>query len=914
MNATKKHNLRLLQIWAAAGMSFAAASVFAQESEPSGADADDDTIEEVIVLGRYRAAATDIVSERLESDTPVDLIDSEFISRVGDTNVASSLRRMPGVTLAQNQFVYVRGLGERYSSTQLNGAVIPSPDLTRNVLPLDIFPAAIIDALSVQKGYSPELPAAFGGGNINIRTKPIPEDGQFSFTLNTGYNSESDQDGWTYPGGGDDDLGKDDGTRAIPQEIVQGLDTFRGSFAPNNIQNLARQSGNPITLAEAQTINRGLATSLNRDLDLQSKSLPLDFKGEITGGYKWFLNDDWDLGFNAIARYTNRWRNRERTFARVNEAEQTFANSLRTINQVTMTGAVGAGLGFLDDHNVSFLGMYLRNTEDEATRTESCVLGQFNDCETTSDRERKQEIRYEQRELTVLQFNGEHTLGADTIDRFGLGFLEGIEGSKITWFYTDSEAETDLPNETIVRFVERLDPSTGAVTQSEVRAVNNAAEFRFGNLVDDVETWGGDFTVPFTGGNWDLELAAGGQQIRKGRSYQQTVLGLGPTVNNQTFINEISTGSVNEVFSDENLQNPAYGFELFSGIGQFGTESYAAGQTTDAGFGKFDVLFNETWRLSGGARWENFKQASVPIDYLEYFGPRIPLTVEEIEASVINDEEWFPSLAATYIRPDFWAPEFQFRIAASQTAARPDLREISTSTYIDPITEARVIGNPNLVSAKLTNFDLRGEWFWDVDNFTVSLFYKDIEDPIETVQGGATEDNIVFTFVNAESAEVYGIEIEGMKGLGFMGSWAEAFFLAGNATFSDSEVIIPSGAGGNLTNRTRPLTQQSPWVLNLQLGYDSFNGKHGATLVYNSFGERIFFAGIDGFDDAYEQPFHSLDFVYSFYPTDRWTFKLRLRNILDDTTEIVQNNNVQDVTIIEQTVGTSAFFDVKLSF
>jgi len=914
MNVKKTQLARLVAALAGVSSLTMTGTVFGQEA---GAE-DDEQIEEVVVVGRFKAAATDIVSERLESDVAVDFLDAASISRVGDSNVASALRRVPGVTLVQDQFVYVRGLGERYSSTQLNGAVIPSPDLTRNVLPLNIFPAEIIDALSVSKGYSPELPAAFGGGNINIRTKAIPEDAQFSITLNTGWNSEHSNRSFDYAGGGDDNLGEDDGTRALPQAITDGIEQFRGNFSPNNIQALARQSGNPISIGEAELTNRTLATSLNRNLDLSPKDLPADVEAGITGGYKWYLNDDWDLGFLAIADYSNKWRNRQRFFRRVTEPEQTFAEANRTINQVTLTGGLNVGLNFLDDHEINVLGMFLRNTEDEATVAEACTLGQFNDCGTTNNRERLQDVRFEQRDLEVLQVSGEHALNDDTFDALPfLGFLSGLRGTTASWFYTDSTAETDLPNEARVRFVEDLDPATGAVVASRVRSVNNAAEFRFGDLIDDVENYGGQVSVPFTGSNWDLELSGGGMYTRKGRSYQQTILGLGPTVNNPDFDNDIATGSVADVFSDENLVNPLYGYQTFVGIGQFGTESYAAGQITDAGFGKFDLLLNETWRFSGGARWENFKQVSVPIDYLEFEDSRIPLTPEEIEQSVIATDEWYPALSATYIRPDFWAPEFQFRFSWSETATRPDLREISSSVYIDPLTEARVIGNPNLKPAALTNFDLRAEWFWDADNFTVSAFYKDIEDPIETIQGGATEDNIVFNFINAESAELYGIEIEGLKGLGFLSNngWSDAFYVAGNVTFSDSEVVIPATAGGNITNRTRELTQQSPWVANVQLGYDSFDGRHGATLVYNAFGERIFFAGINGVDDAFEQPFHSLDFVYTFFPTDQWTIKLRFQNMLDQTTRIDQKDaQGNEVRVIEQTVGTSFLLDVKWGF
>ena len=757
------------------------------------------------------------------------------------------------------------------------------------------------------------LPAAFGGGNIDIRTKAIPEDAVFSAKLNTGWNTESSDDGFTYSGGSDDKWGTDDGTREIPQAIVDGIQAYRGNFSPINIQNMARQAGDPITIDEAEMLNRELATSLNRNLDLERKDMPADFEAEMTGGYRWFFGEDWELGFLAIGSYSNKWRNRERTLQEVTNPENSYTESLRTINQVSLTAGLNVGLRFTEDHEVNWLNMFLRNTEDEASVSVSCKQGQFNDCAETNTQELLQDTRFEERELDITQFNGVHKLGDATLDRLPewLGWMERVRDSEISWFYTDSQATTDLPSETRTKFVETLDDAGNVVT-SEVRNINNSLELRYSDLTDEVETWGGAMMVPFSGSSWDLELSAGGSYHRKGRSFQQTQLGLGTF--DPSFL-DIADGDIVDVYSDENVLDPLYGYELFVGIGQFGTESYGAGQITDAGFGKFDLLINDTWRFSGGARWEDFKQVSVPIDYLNFNGQRIPLTTDEIEDSTIQTDDWYPALSATWIRPQFWSDEFQLRFAWSETAARPDLREISTSTYIDPLTEARVRGNPNLIPSDLKNYDLRAEWFWDSgDNFTASLFYKDIKAPIETIQGGATEDNIIFTFINAETAEVYGLEIEGMKSLGFLsnGGWSDAFFIAGNATISDSEVQIPDNVGGDITNRTRRLTQHSEWVANVQLGFDSFDGKWGSTLVYNAFGPRIFFAGINGQDDAYEQTFHSLDFVLSWFPTENLSLKFRAQNILDQKTRIDQENSEgEEVRILEQTVGTTLLFDIK---
>jgi outer membrane receptor protein involved in Fe transport len=227
------------------------------------------------------------------------------------------------------------------------------------------------------------------------------------------------------------------------------------------------------------------------------------------------------------------------------------------------------------------------------------------------------------------------------------------------------------------------------------------------------------------------------------------------------------------------------------------------------------------------------------------------------------------------------------------------------------LTEARVRGSAGLTTSPISNFDVRAEWFFDSgDNFTVSLFYKDIQDPIETAEGAGSDNDVFVTFVNAESAEITGVEVEWLLNLGRfgdrLGSWVEPFFFSGNVTLSDSELVV-GDVGLDLTNPVRPVGGHSEYVANLQLGFDSANGAHSWSLAYNTFGERLFFAGRNGAQDTYEQPFDSLDFIYTFYPTERLSLKFRLQNILDEQLELVQAG----VPILEQEVGATAKFELK---
>ena len=878
-------------------------------------NADDaEQIEEVVVIGKQLSSAKDLVQERMDKPVVIDYIGAEQIARVGDTTVAAALRRVPGLTLAQEKFVYVRGLGERYSSSLVNLAEVPSPDLTRNVLPLDLFPSSIVEALGVQKAYSPDMPAAFGGGNIDIQTRGVPDAPVLTFEVGSGWNSDSDDDGVEYEGGNDDRWGTDDGTRELPGELRNALAKFRGDLSPASIFNGLRRDGGTPTFAEAEAVNRQIATSLYRDIDFNTKELEPDVNAEVALGNRWYFGeaDQLEVGGIAVGGYEREWRNRERTARSVNDPDLNFQNASRTIDQVTVTGVANFAARWTDDHAIETSTIYLRNTEDEAVLTTGFGL---NFTANDGRQFRNYAIRYEERELLVNQVSGTHTLGDATerlLDSLGLGFLptEALAGLRFHWFVSDSEANTDIPNEVLITAEDTVDPVTHELISTRVRNSSSAADYRFTELDDDVRSSGWSLALPLVVGDFDVEVSGGQDYTRKGRQYLQNQFFLGST----RATPEDLAGTAGPVFADENILDPDNGFLI--NTGGIGTESYLAGQITDAAFGKLDVTWRDTWRVSGGVRWEQFQQVSVPIDILEYdvsIG-QVPLTNDELADATFLEDAYYPALAVTWMVPDFWAEQFQLRFGWGRTVARPDLREISQAIYIDPLTEARVRGNPDISTSDLINYDVRAEWFFaNGDNFTVSLFYKEIDDPIETIQQDASDNDLAFTFLNGESGEIYGVEVEWLKSLGFagrwLGDWMDTLFVGGNVTLSDSEIEIGDIAV-DLTNNERPMTQHSDWMLNLQLGFDSPNGAHSASLVYNAFGERIFYGGKEGAPDALEQPFHSLDVVYTWFVTENLSLKLKMQNLLGEETEIEAGG----VTIFEQTVGSTASVDFKWQF
>ncbi len=867
-----------------------------QEAPDSGLAIEAPVIEEMLVTGRQQSAAQSVVTERLEEAFAADLMSSDQISRTGDSNVAVALTRVTGVTLLDGKYVYVRSLGERYSSTTLNGAAVPSPELTRNVLPLDLIPSSIVESLKVQKAYSPELAANFGGGAVDIRTKGVPDEFVFSIAMGSGTNSESD-DGLTHASHGE--------KHNMPSQMREALNTYQGNLSEQRIGDFYKRANPTVTNAErdafaAQT-NRDLLLSLNRDVEIYKKSLPVDFSGSLALGNSWDLNDDISLGAVVNFGQDTKWRNKDQERRDIGSPEDRYSKTERTSEETRQVISTNLGLDYQDLHKLQASVYHIENIHDEAR-----IKTGFNGSNYTLAEGSEYvfyDTRMENRELEVGQLTGEHKL--DQLNNDWLDILV------FDWFYSDSTVKTDVPNHTTVAGDNTVNPTSGAFISTQLSPRAAMASFEFLNLEDSVISNGWNAKVPLIFDRLELTLSGGFNYNEKSREYY------GYTANIDAGGNQsnVLSGNVNDVLNSNRITDLNNNFDLSVG-GGFGTESYVAGQIIEGAYGMFDANWDETWRITGGARKETFKQGLLPVDLLDYTGNSLAKIIDDITNNPdqrygFAQEDWYPSLAITYMNEGFMNTEaFQVRLSASETVVRPDLREMSDVVYIDTELGMKVKGNSRLEFSELTHYDLRAEWFFDSgNNFTATLFYKDIANPIESTRLPGSDDDVILTFENSLSGEIYGLEMEVLRDLG------AGFFASSNLTLSESEIVSPEGQG--YTNSTRPMTGQSEYVLNAQLGFDSEDGQHSASLVYNLFGERLFFAArnIGTHQDAYEQPFNSLDLTYSWYATDNVTTKIKLGNILNEERVFEQvNSNGESVDILKQQVGTSFSLDVKYTY
>ncbi|GAB1261647.1 TonB-dependent receptor plug domain-containing protein [Aurantivibrio plasticivorans] len=852
-------------------------------------------IDELVVTARLQDAASQIALERFEQPFAAEILGVDQIVRVGDSNVASALRRVTGLTLVDGKFVYVRGLGERYSSATLNGAWVPSPELSRNVIPLDVFPTSILSSVKVHKAYSPDLPALFGGGAVDIRTRGVPDGPVFKVSIGTGWDSNSGDDGIEVYGGDSD---------AVPSSLKTAINTYQGDPSFNRILSFINTDGGVSSTAqraEADHINRQIAIdSTNRNQDFENSSLSPDFDGSIGLGNSWLIGDDWEIGVLANYESKTKVRNEDRIERNYQSPDLIYTNIRQTKESQDTNYAINFGINYLGKHSIATNSYLLRNEDDRASIAEG-----FDSNFTIADGSQRltYNARYEERELLVNQALGEHTVEDGD---FGFAWVpEPFDAVNISWIYSLSEANTINPGEATYRAANYFDPVTRVSTGSSLLGTTSVAQFNYLDLEDEVESYGMKFELPFTTDNTYGSLYVGWLDSSKNRDYSAYTA----NINASGMTRADLAGTPNTVLSNSNLMNTSNNLSFNLG-GAFGTESYVAAQMNDAVYGGFDITWDETWRLAAGVRWEQDQYAILPYDNLDFSGTSILQYFEDLLDPGQNfageTDDYYPTIALTYIGTGLLGTEtFQIRTSYSETVVRPDLRERAPITYLDPDLGIRVRGNSILVDATISHFDLRTELMYENgNNLTASLFYKDITDPIETINEFASE-TIAQTFVNSTDGYVYGIEIEGLAELG------AGLFLTGNVTLSDSETDFSGSEEAlNQTNQQRRLTGHSKYVVNTQLGYDSDDGIHSASLVYNVFGERIFAGGLSPDPDQYEQPFHSLDLVYFIYPTESISVKFSIENILNSDLEVDQGG----VTVIEEERGTSFGLDFKYEF
>ncbi len=823
----------------------------AEEAPPQEEEVDISAPGQIVVTGRIDRNITK------GSDQVLTVLSTAEIARTGDGNIAGALSRVTGLSVVGNGYVYVRGLGDRYSLALLNGLPLPSPEPLKRVVPLDIFPSGVIASSLVQKSYSVNYPGEFGGGVINLTTKAVPRDPfvQFSFGI-SGDNETTGQLGYVYYGSSLDWTGFDNGNRDTPPALQAFLDSGERI-----------SSGNVDTGAIASQLVTGRNAIVQR-----WGELPPNFSASFSAG-KSFPIGDVDFGVIAAAGYSNKYTTRQPTqqtslSADLSTLETDFIQ-LNTDQRIVVNGLLGFGLEF-GENKLRWTNLYIRDTIKQAR----LALG--NRQGTTVDFMQQRTAWYE-RQLIDSQFVGEFQLDPDLK-------LE-LRGS-----YANSEREA--PGELYFEYV-RTNAASDPFGSFFINRLNNGnggdARITYSYLNEDLWAAGIDLSYRAT---TDLSVVVGGAFTDTHRtSSRRDFQFLAP--------NNFPTGV--GLLRPDLLLGPnvidAFNIELIET--DEGNPAFDARMRTWAGYGKINWQFTDALSLDAGVRYE---RATQTVDPIQVF------TVPGASTAGTNLERgyWLPGATLTWqVRDDM-----QFRLAGSKTIARPQFRELINQPYFDPDTNRPYRGNPLLIDSQLYNAEARFEWYFAPEQrFSIAGFYKRIDNPIESFLTGS---DLTTSFANAPRATLYGAELELVKYTDLGSLSGEGGFFAGrrlvtvlNYTFTKSSIQVAAGdttavfgaASTIATDYFRdgaPLTGQSDHIVNLQFGLENTDYLSQQTFLLSYASDRVSSRGLNGTPpqpDVIGRPGLRLDFVaregFEFLGAE-FEIKFEVRNITGTRNEEFQ--------------------------
>lgn len=778
-------------------------------------------VSEIVVVGQR----TNVV--RATSQV-VTVLSTQELARSGEGNIAGALTRLTGISLVGGGYVYVRGLGDRYSLALLNGSPLPSPEPLKRVVPLDLFPSSIVSSALVQKSYSPNFPGEFGGGVINLTTRSIPQDGFFTMGASVAADSETtNQLGYTYYGSKTDWTGYDNGNRDIAPALAAFL-----------------ASGQRISSGKVDTakIAGQLVTGRNAILQKDNHTAPnLSFN---LAGARSFEVGSGNLGIIGGAGYSNRWQTRDainQTSLQgdLEDLESDFRR-VTTQNRLIVNGLFGLAYEFGDtnQHKVRWTNVYIHDTIKHSR------LGLGNRKGTTVDYMQQDTAWYE-RQLMDTQVVGEFKPTEDlSID---------LRGSY-------ARTKRDAPYELSFEYV-RTNAASDPYGQYFVNRMNNGnngdAKISFSELDERLWSGGADVSYRFSP---DLTLTGGYAYTDTRRTSSRRDF--------QFQAPNTLPGGVDMLRPDLLLQSSvinAFGVTMIEA--NEGSPAFLATLKTHAGYAKLNGRVAEALKFDVGVRYETAEENVAPITVFSTPGA-------STAATTLDNSYWLPAATLTWELQ----PGMQIRGNVSRTLARPQFRELIFQFYFDPDTNRQYRGNPLMVDSELTNAELRYEWYFASDQrISAAGFYKRLKNPIESYVSG---ESFITSFANAPQADLYGVELEAQKYFE-VSDWMQGqmwasrrLLLTGNYTYSKSQLNVSANDKVAVFNSSStlatdffrdgaPLTGQSEHVANIQLGLEDSDHLSQQTLLINYASKRVTSRGLanTGQPDIFEHPGFRIDVV-----------------------------------------------------
>jgi outer membrane receptor protein involved in Fe transport len=727
-----------------------------------------------------------LLLERRTADEISDNIGAREMTRGSVTNAAGAVQRIVGVTLVDDKYIFVRGLGERYSSTRLNGTMIPSTEPEKKVVPLDLFPSSLLEKISIVKSYTPDKPGEFAGGLVDLESTDFPPSPLVALSLGGSYGSlVTGKDFGTYAGGLGYFGSGGQPMPAIPTErIVRGSPITGGGFTSQQLQTIGRQF-----TGTWQPVQETAGWNSSYNLNLANTYGPV---GVLVSASRIAPNKYQE---EYEARYAN-----SATGLFLRNAFD-FKTSEESVKQAYL-----ANIGWkIDDSNKLKLRGFLTENSTAETRSTSY----FDDDTALNSRDLR--VRYQDEKILAGQFGGEHYFS----EVFGKGLFADWKAA-----YSEGKRNEDLRQ----NVHEETEPGIYTFASR-----GQSGFLQYGDLKDKIFEANLDFTLIAGSSTKPLTVKVGGALIAGDRDFSSRRFRMVPQAGNTLDF----TLEPDKLFVESNIKPT--GFEIAEETRN--TDTYTGTNDVLAAYAMGDLLIDK-FRFIAGFRVEN---ADIKVQSFDQFDP----SKKPIESNLSNTD-FLPAVSVVYQA----GSNSNFRGSFSQTLNRPQFRELAPFEFTEITGGRSIIGNPNLRRAEIRNYDLRYEFFPSSrEVLAVSLFYKDLIDPIErTVEPTAT---IRTTFNNVSSARNYGAEFEARLNLGTLTPSLSAFTIISNYTYISSSVDLGEQQG-ILTTKERPLAGQSENVFNTTLEFAPIGTGLSLQLFYNFTGSRISDVGILGIPDIIE--------------------------------------------------------------
>jgi outer membrane receptor protein involved in Fe transport len=805
---------------------------------------------ETVTITAKKAKNTEvaILNVQKKSVNLMDGISAQSFKKLSVSNVASAVKNVPGVSIQGSKYVYVRGLGDRYTKSILNGVDIPGLDPDRNTVQLDVFPTNIIDNVQILKSSTADLPADFTGGMVNIVTKDLPSQKNQSISIGGAYNPSMHfkNDYLKYDGSSTDFLGFDNGGRDLPISRNQPIP---GAF-----------SKNPALTAITKTFNPTLKA--------QKATSGMDFSLGYTRGNQFDVGEDNKLGYLVAVTYKNKttfYKNYERGFYRkfadksINELDFS-ENQIGDLgkNEVLVSGL--AGLTFKTEKSKYQLNL-LQIQNGESTAGYFKQIKNFSDAVTIF----KDNLQYTQRSISNALLSGKHV-------NDDASFVTEWKVSPTYSLIQDKDARV-----TPFQFDE--------ATQSySIRPSSAGSPRRIWRTLEEYNVVGKvDFTYKHQLFNQDAKLKFGSYYTYKHRyfsidDYFLLIRGsAGESLN----------GNADLLLADANIYDATTGNGTYVKGNYEPSNTFTSFNNNIAGYVSESFRFVENLKAIIGLRVEKFTQF--------YTGQNNSGSIIYNDVKTIDKFDLFPSANFIYTVND----DTNLRLSYSKTVARPSFKEASITQIFDPITNLTFNGNINLQPSYINNFDVRFEKFGEkAQLFAISAFYKKFKNPIELAFFSASApDNLQPR--NIGSANVYGVEVDVRKNLAFLGDKFENFNFNFNASLIKSRQEMDKSPNGEYESKLlnlrdgqtmsdkRNLQGQSPYLINAGLSYHNDDKGLETGLFYNVQGKSLEVVGIGAIPDVYTMPFNSLNFTMSktFGEDQNSSINIKLGNILNEDRE-----------------------------